>query len=104
MVNQETTRTFSARRPPSNSDPAMKIILSAMICGLICLMATAGTITGTVRAEGKTGADDGSTTDGAYANRKYKFAERVDYSAMHDFVVYIEGPVGTNTVSTNVAQ
>jgi plastocyanin len=82
----------------------MKIILSAMICGLVCLTATAGNITGMVRAEGKTGADDGSTADGAYANRKYKFAERVDYSAMHDFVVYIEGPVGTNTVSTNVAQ
>ncbi len=76
-----------------------------MICSLVCLAATAGNITGTVRAEGKAGADNGPATDGAYASRKYKFAEKVDYSAMHDFVVYLEGPVGTNSApATNVVQ
>ena len=63
----------------------------------------AGTITGMVRAEGKAGADSGSAADGAYASRKYKFIERVDYAAMRDFTVFIEGKVGTNTVAaTNV--
>ncbi|HZV33069.1 MAG TPA: carboxypeptidase regulatory-like domain-containing protein [Verrucomicrobiae bacterium] len=31
-----------------------------------------------------------------YESRALKFATRVDYGAMHDFIVYIEGPVGTN--------
>jgi len=76
-----------------------------MICSLVCLTAAAGDITGTVRAQGKAAADNGTATDGAYANRKYKFAEKVDYSAMHDFVVYLEGPVGTNSApATNVVQ
>ncbi len=57
----------------------------------------AGTIVGTVRAEGKTDAP-GDDAGGAYASRKFKFAEKVDYAAMRDFVVYIKGPVGTNTV------
>ena len=81
----------------------MKIFIPAILAMFACSVVTAGTITGTVRAEGKAAADNGTATDGAYANRKYKFAEKVDYAAMHDFVVYIEGPVGTNnTPSTNV--
>ena len=83
----------------------MKFFIPVILMMFACGAATAGTITGTVRAEGKAGADNGSATDGAYANRKYKFAEKVDYPAMHDFVVYIEGPVGTNSApSTNVVQ
>ena len=63
----------------------------------------AGTIAGNVSAHGKTNVDD-TAGDGAYASRKYKFVEKVDYAAMHDFVVYVEGPVGTNNaVSTNMA-
>jgi plastocyanin len=66
---------------------------------------SAGTITGTVRAEGKVNAGGDSAADAAYANRKYKFAERVDYSAMHDFVVYVEGPTGvTNAPATNLVE
>jgi plastocyanin len=61
------------------------------------LPAFAGTIVGNVHAEGKAGTDDNSAaSDGPYASRKYKFVPKVDYSAMHDFVVYLEGPVGTN--------
>lgn len=63
----------------------------------------AGDIVGSVRAEPKPGAQlDGSSTAGAYASRKYKFVERVNYEDMKDFVVGIEGKVGTNVVSTNV--
>ncbi len=57
----------------------------------------AGTIVGTVRAEGKAGAPDDSS--GNYATRKYKFVERVNYAELRDFVVYIDGPAGTNGVA-----
>ena len=49
---------------------------------------------GSRRGQNPAAADDAG---GAYASRKYKFAERVDYNAMRDFVVYIKGQVGTNT-------
>jgi plastocyanin len=81
----------------------MKIIFAAMILGLVGFAVSAGTITGMVRAEGKVDEGDDSASDAAYANWKYKFAERVDYSAMHDFVVYVEGPTGvTNAPTTNL--
>src|SRR5213596_1960634 len=74
----------------------MKTILIFFTCAAMTIPpAFAGTIVGTVRAEGKTDAQ-GDDAGGAYASRKYKFAEKVDYSAMRDFVVYIKGPVGTN--------
>jgi plastocyanin len=59
--------------------------------------ARAGTIIGTVRAEGKAGADE-QVAGGDYASRKYKFAERVNYAELRDFVLYIQGKVGTNPV------
>jgi plastocyanin len=61
--------------------------------------AKAGTITGTVRAEGKPEAD--SAGGGKYDSRKYKFAERVDYAELRDFVVYIDGP---SPLATNVTE
>src|SRR5665213_2051567 len=64
---------------------------------LINQLACGGEITGTVHAESKAGADNGAAAGGAYASLKYKFAERVDYSAMRDFVVYIDGLTLTNT-------
>lgn len=64
----------------------------------------AGDITGTVHAEPKAGAESAAGAGGAYASKKYQFVPRVDYSQMHDFVVFIEGNVGTNTApATNVA-
>jgi len=71
----------------------MKCFLTAAILMTACAAGSAGTIIGNVHAEGKAGADD-SAAGGPYASRKYKFVERVDYSAMRDFVVYIEGHVG----------
>jgi plastocyanin len=83
----------------------MKILLSAAILILACDVVPAGTIVGNVRAQGKTIPDSGSAADGAYASRKYKFVETVDYSAMNDFVVYVEGSFGTNAPQpTNTAQ
>lgn len=65
---------------------------------------TAGTIVGSVRAEGKSGTDT-DTAGGAYASRKYKFVERVNYDDMHEFLVFIEGHIATtNSGTTNVVQ
>lgn len=52
----------------------------------------AGTITGTIHAQGKAGTDDGAS-DGRYTSHEFKFVEKVDYSAMRDFVVFIDGPM-----------
>jgi hypothetical protein len=53
-----------------------------------------GTIFGTVRAQGKEGAEASASSGGKYESRQFKLLERVNYEEMHDFIVYIEGPVG----------
>lgn len=64
---------------------------------LSALLATglrAGTIVGHVRAQGADiPAQSGG--DGAYASRRYKFVEKVNYDELDDFVVYIDGPVAS---------
>lgn len=51
----------------------------------------AGTITGTVRAEGVE--PPAGAAAGAYSSRRYKFVEQVDYDRLRDFVVHIDEPV-----------
>jgi len=76
----------------------MRTIVIFLTLAVMALQSVrAGTIVGSVHAEGKA-PSPGDDAGGAYASRKYKFAEKVDYDAMRDFVVYIKGPVGTNTV------
>jgi plastocyanin len=58
--------------------------------------AFAGNIIGTVRAQGKAGLDSDALC-GKYDSRQFKFVERVNYDEMRDFVVYLDGPVGTNS-------
>jgi plastocyanin len=54
------------------------------------LYINAGTVIGSVRAEGKAGlAEEGKS--GRYDSRKFKFVDRVDYSNLSEFVIYIEG-------------
>src|SRR5712671_1149088 len=74
-----------------------------LISFLISTIAQAGTITGTVHAEGKAGAEEGAG-GGKYDSRKFKFAERVDYSALRDFVVYIDGPVAQKVEPSKTTQ
>ena len=59
--------------------------------------ARGGSITGTVQAQGKAGAAE-DTAGGNYESRKFKFAERVDYADMHDFVVYVDQPLAEKAV------
>ena len=81
----------------------MKKYFTTIVAAFSTHIIFAGDITGTVHAEPKAGADQNQpATSAAYASRKFKFVERVDYAAMRDFVVFIKGPVGTNAAPTNV--
>jgi plastocyanin len=75
--------------------------MTLVAAAIACLPAAAGTIKGKVHAEGKPGTDSASTS-GAYGSRALKFAERIDYNELRDFVVYIEGPL-TNAPATEPA-
>jgi plastocyanin len=72
-----------------------RFFILLLACGLSSSKVCAGTITGSVRAQGRAGTESIGSV-GNYASRQFKFAERVDYEAMHDFLICIEGPVGTN--------
>ncbi len=54
--------------------------------------AVAATITGTVVANGPP-AKSAPREGGAYSGLRYKFAERIDYQHLTDFVVYIDQPL-----------
>jgi plastocyanin len=83
----------------------MKIFFLLAVALLASPTLFAGDITGTVRAEPKAGTEQNSAaTSAAYSNRKLKFAQRVDYSAMKDFVVGLEGKIGTNAMPTNIVE
>jgi len=71
-----------------------------LIAGLFAPNTPAGSIHGVVKAEGKTAAAGGDS-GGKYDSRKYKFVERVDYSQLKNFVVYIEGPVTNALTATD---
>ncbi len=81
----------------------MRYFLAAVVLALASGIVSAGTIIGNVRAEGKTDAGNDPAAGGsdAYASRKYKFVEKVDYAAMHDFVVSVAGKMGTNSVTAS---
>ena len=70
----------------------MKRLLIFCALGLSAFAATAGTIHGVVSAKGKAGLPEAGSP-GQYASRRFKFAERINYDEMHDFVVYIKGPL-----------
>jgi plastocyanin len=75
----------------------MKLLLGILILVLTLAPAGAGTIVGRVHAEGKAGAEQDANC-GNYDDKTLKFAEKVDYASLRDFVVYIDQDVGTNAV------
>jgi len=81
------------------------IVFASLLCALVL---RGGTITGTVAAHGKAEVEN-AATGGRYDSRKYKFVEKVNYSELRDFVVFIEGrltngPTSTNSVQTVLTQ
>jgi len=92
---------MDARLSSGRAGGPAKVSSSLWLClllALCCTPAPAGTITGTVRAQGAEPATGGAGGD-AYASRRYKFVERLDYDQLRDFVVYIDQrfPGGTFT-------
>jgi plastocyanin len=93
-------------RPSTRIRYAMRDAAISLACAaqLALQPACGGTITGTVRAEGKAGTGGGGDGGGAYASHKYEFVPRVDYSSLKDFIVYVDDLTLTNAVAmTNVA-
>lgn len=80
----------------------MKTIFLLSALALAAQNLLAGDIVGSVRAEPKPGVQTDDADGGAYASRKFKFIRKVDYEAMKDFVVSIEGNLGTNAAPTNL--
>src|SRR2546423_1385634 len=80
---------------PIDDSKLQRVSRSASAVLLTALLAVgtsqAGTITGVVRAQGKEGADL-DVTSGKYESRKFKFAERINYAELHDFIIYIDQP------------
>jgi plastocyanin len=68
-----------------------------LICLSMHFCANAGTIVGTVRAEGKAQAGE-SGQGGKYDSRKYKFVEKINYAELDGFIVFIDQDV-TNAPS-----
>jgi plastocyanin len=64
-------------------------ILSLFALVLPMPRAWAGAIVGTVRAKPASQADESATGD-RYQSRRYKFAEKIDYDHLRDFVIYLE--------------
>ena len=78
--------------------------ISLILCAAALIVTAAlraGTISGSVRAEGKPEAEQAAA--GKYDSRKYKFAERVHYAELRDFVIYIDGSVGDKPVTPPAA-
>ncbi|HWA26389.1 MAG TPA: carboxypeptidase regulatory-like domain-containing protein [Lacunisphaera sp.] len=75
-----------------------------LTCLFFATSLPAGTITGTVRAQGAEPAAGGASGD-AYGSRRYKFVDRLDYDQLRDFVVYVDQtfPAGTFPVPTQAA-
>lgn len=68
----------------------IKWLAAGMGAALSLLTATAGNITGTVRAVGPENQPGQAGGGGAYQGRRYKFVEKIDYETLTDFVVYID--------------
>jgi plastocyanin len=87
--------SFFALASGARRDHRQRLVVCLVAALAVIASAKAGTIAGSVRAQGKEGADV-TAAGGKYDSRKFKFTERIDYSEMNEFVVYLEGVIGTN--------
>lgn len=90
MAIPSTNGTSSPPKWRSASSDIASNLAALLLVGLLAADAAAGTIRGIVVARGREapGGGDG----GAYASRKYKFMERMNYDEVKDFVVFVEAP------------
>jgi len=81
-----------------------RFVVIALMMLAIAAEVRAGTIRGTIRAQPPPGAEAPSGDGGAYASRKWKFVEKIDYEHLTDFVVYIDRAMTNGTsVRTSAA-
>jgi plastocyanin len=79
----------------------MKSLFSLTLGMFTAMFVQAGTIIGTVSAQGKAEAE-GAAAGGRYDSRKYKFVEKINYAELRDFVVFIEGRMTNEVSATNL--
>jgi plastocyanin len=80
----------------------MKTITILSLTAILGLPAAhGGNITGTVHAKGPPEAADPGADDG-YQSKRYKYAEKIDYDQLTDFIVYIDQPVAERVPQTKV--
>jgi plastocyanin len=87
---------FNVRSTPNvmRQEASFRYVVFLLIGACLAVAVHAGTITGTVRAQAKPGAN-ADLQCGKYDSRQFKFVERVNYEEMRDFVVHIDGPMDT---------
>src|SRR5688500_7349410 len=66
---------------------------AAVLLTLVTATCLAGSIQGTVRALPPRDDAEKSAAAGAYASRRYKYVDKIDYTQLRDFVVYIDQPM-----------
>src|ERR1051326_2291462 len=78
-------------------------IVAALIAFVLTTDIWAGTIRGTIRAQPPPGAEAQAGEGGAYASRKWKFVEKIDYEHLTDFVIYIDKSVTAGASGSSVS-
>lgn len=71
--------------------------LVLLLISIVTARVSAGTITGVVKAQGAPHDENSEGSSGSYQSRRYKFAEKVDYDRLADFVVYLDEPLANVT-------
>ena len=71
----------------------MNLLFTAGLYAAGAGVAFAGSIVGTVRGVPPAGAAPAGDAGGAYDSRRYKFVEKIDYSSLRDFVIYVDEPL-----------
>lgn len=77
--------------------PDLRRLLPTALALALATVVSAGTIVGTVSAEAPPEPPGAAAAGDAYASRRYKFVEKIDYSRLRDFVVYIDQTVSEIT-------
>ncbi|HEX9784059.1 MAG TPA: carboxypeptidase regulatory-like domain-containing protein [Opitutaceae bacterium] len=70
-------------------------LLASVITGVFSTVwpASAGIVSGTIRAQGRPEVESADAGGANYASRRYKFIERVNYNELDGFVIYLDQPM-----------